>query len=166
MNTNLQIATQLAPIAKQMRERQEQIERDKSDVYARIGNLVALASDQGRDCLLAKVKLGKAMRWSDWLHAHVPNLSEQDAAKYERISTEQISDPRQCVFAFLPERTQSEDKPERSKPSFFEAVLTHTYKLEALAKVQPVDQWPQDQQEAARVRLRPIVSALWPAIDG
>lgn len=165
MNNKLKTANDLAPIAKQMRERQEQIEHDKTDVYARIGNLVALASEQGRDCLLAKVKLGKSMRWSDWLHAHVPNLSEHDAAKYERISTEQLSDPRQCVFAFLPERTDAQAKTERAKPSFFETVLSHTYKLEALAKVQPVDQWPQDQQEAARVRLRPIVAALWPAIE-
>lgn len=151
----------LQPIAQRMRERQESIEADKRDVFGRIANLIGLAAEQGQDCLLAKTKLGKHLRWSDWLRAHVPQLSEDDAAKYERISTEQLVDPRQCVFAFLPpaERKAIEQRLP-AKP--FEVVCGCITKLKSTLRDEPIDQWPQDRLEIARGELEPVVKVLWP----
>jgi hypothetical protein len=166
MNNSLKTASDLAPIAKEMRERQLGIDRKGTQAMALIGEIIADISEQGRDVINAKTHLGKMMSFADWLEGNVPNLPPRTASKYERITVEGITDPRQAVFAFMPEPDQRElPKPGRSKPSFFENVLAHTYKLESLTKEQPVAAWPEDQREAARVRLRPLVNALWPSID-
>ena len=161
MNKLAQI-NDLQPIARRMRERQEQIEADKKEAFKRIGDLIVLAAEQGQDCLLAKTKLGKNLKWSDWLHAHVPQLSEADAAKYERITTEQLIDPRQCVFAFLPPAERDTAPTERTPPKSFEVVAGYITKLKATLRDDPIEKWPQDRVALTRKELEPLVCKLWP----
>lgn len=161
MNDQLQHINDLKPIAQRMRERQEVIIKRKADVYAHIGELVSLASEQGRDCLLAKTKLGKLLRWSDWLNAHVPNITEDEAHKYERITTEQLSDPRQCVFAFLPPH-ESEPKPARTPPKAWERAWGFVTKLKSIIQPTEIKSWPASQVDLTRHELEPAARALWP----
>ena len=146
-----------------MRERQELIEAGKRDVFGRIGELVGLAAEQGQDCLLAKTKLNGELKWSDWLRAHVPQLNEQDAAKYERISTEQMIDPRQCVFAFLPasERPASTAL-QRTPPAAFEVFAGYVVKLKATLRDNPISEWDQSRLASTRRELEPLARELWP----
>lgn len=146
----------MQPIAARLREREEQIAAGKRSMMQNMTDLVVLAGDQGRDILLAKTKLGKALRWSDWLGSHVPNLPESQAAKYERVATEQLTDPRQCVFAFLPP-AEHEPKAERLKP----AVWERSWGLASrLTKV--VDGAPDTMLNKVRTCLEPMARRLWP----
>jgi hypothetical protein len=163
MNETLAALTELQPIARRMRERQEQIERDKSKVYDNIGNLIASAQEQGQDILTAKAKLGKKVKWSDWLHAHVPSLSEQDATKYERLTTEQLSDPRQCMFAFLPNAERKDDvEVERTKPNAKEFIWRKISTLRNAIKTFDIGTWAAPDIELTKKELEPVARALWP----
>lgn len=160
-NETLVINNELKPIAAAMRARQEQIEKDKRDVYGRIGSLVASAQEQGADVLLVKAKLSKNMAFEDWLHAHVPNLTIQDAAKYERITHEQLTDPRQCIFAFLPP-SEAKEKDTRIPPSPREIVWAGAVKLMKAFEFANVESWDEREKDLTRKELEPLVKTLWP----
>ena len=158
MNTLAQI-NDLQPIAKRLREREEQITSKKKSMLANIGELIAFASDQGQDIILAKTKLGKALKWGDWLTAHVPNMDELQAAKYERVATEQLNDPRQCVFAFLPPSDNSSStalEVQRIKPAAWEIAAGCIYKFMRI----PIEGWPHEQLENTRGELKSAVERL------
>lgn len=163
MNETLAAVTELQPIARRMRDRQEQINRDKSNVYEKIGDLIATAQEQGQDILTAKAKLGKKVKWSEWLHAHVPTLSEHDATKYERLTTEQLSDPRQCMFAFLPAADRQADvEVERIKPNAKEFIWRKISTLRNAIKTFNISAWEQHEIELTKKELEPVARALWP----
>jgi len=159
MSHQLATLSALSPLARTLRERQEQIEAKLRNWHGLTADLVSDAAEQGRDILHAKTKLGKHLRWSDWLHAHVPNLTEAQAAKYERIAVEQLSDPRQCVFAFLPPR-ETEPQVKRLPPAAWESAWSHLTKLKSA--VETVNTWPREQVELTKAELAPLVKALWP----
>lgn len=161
MNTTLAINTELKPVAAAMRARQEQIEKDKRDVYGRIGSLVASAQEQGADVLMVKAKLSKTMSFDDWLKAHVPNLSAQDAAKYERITHEQLTDPRQCIFAFLPP-AEAKEAEKRTPPSPREVVWAGAVKLMKAFEFANVESWDEREKDLTRKELEPLARTLWP----
>ena len=163
MNDKLAINTELKSIAETMRSRQESINRDKNNLYGRIASLIATAQEQGQDILTVKTKLGKASSFSDWLSAHVPTLSEKDAAKYERLTHEQLSDPRQCMFAFLPapDKTQ-EETVGRTPPSEFEVTWGKTFNFVKAFRSVAVDDWTELQRENVRRELTPIMIKVWP----
>ncbi len=152
----------LQPIAKRLREREEQIEAGKTNLYAKIGELTELAYEQGRDLLLAKTKTGKAVKFSEWLHIHVPNLGAQQASKYERVAVEQLTDPRQCIFAFLPPGDEARDLPTRSKPAPWEVGWGYASRLISLTKTKPIADWPSQQREYLATELEPLAKTLWP----
>ena len=154
MNDKLQTINELAPIASRLREREEQISALKRDMWGNVASLVSTAGEQGRDLLLAKTKLAGGLRWSDWLSAHVPNLPEAQASKYERITTEQITDVRQAIFAFIP--VSEQDKPKRLPPAPWEPVFGL---LGRLSRVD-VQEWPQDQVGLARKSMSDVVERL------
>lgn len=163
MNETLAVVTELQPIARRMRERQEQINRDKANVYDKIGDLIARAQEQGQDILSAKAKLGKKIKWTDWLQAHVPTLSEHDASKYERLTNEQLSDPRQCMFAFLPPADkQSDVEVERTKPNAKEFIWRKISTLRNAIKTFNIGAWAKPDIELTKRELEPVAKALWP----
>ncbi len=162
MNNTLQTVKELTPIAKTLREREEQITSIKRDVISRMSEGLGLMADQGRDLLLAKTKLGKTFRWSEWLKANVPNLPETTASKYERIATEQLADPRQCVFAFLPAPEKQGATEQRDTPSPWESVYKHAWSMRKVIRDNPPDQWPQEQRTLAAKELEPLAKVLWP----
>lgn len=161
MNITLAINTELKPIAAAMRARQEQIEKDKRDVYGRIGSLVASAQEQGAAVALVKAKLSKNISFEDWLHAHVPNLTAQDAAKYERINYEQLTDPRQCIFAFLPP-AEAKDKEHRIPPSPREVLWTGVTRLMKAFELANIEEWDETDKDLTRRELEPMARTLWP----
>ncbi len=160
-NDRLIALNDLKGIAARMRERQEVIEAGKTKTMAQIADVISAIADQGRDILLAKTKLGKHLKWSEWLGAHIPNLSESVAARYERVTTEQLSDPRQCIFAFLPPADR-EQSPERIPPAAWEMASGYINKLAIKFRDQPLDTWPGEQVDATRKQLEPLVRSLWP----
>src|SRR5262249_27623546 len=98
-------------------------------LWATIGDCIVLARDQGADCLTVKTKLrNQVVRFLEWLPAHVPNLPGDTAAKYERIANEQLTEPRECVFAFLPKKEVP--KIERMKPSKKKLAWAAVHRLE------------------------------------
>ena len=151
----------LQPIARRLREREEVIAAKKRAVFEHIGELTGLAAEQGQDLLLAKTKLGKHLRWSEWLGAHVPNLPEQQASKYERIATEQLRDPRQCVFAFLPP-IEKDITPARTPPKVWERVWGFVHKVQSALRDAPLEKWPENQVEQTKREIEPVAKALWP----
>jgi hypothetical protein len=163
MNNTAVIINELNPIAATLRDREEQISGIKRDVLTRMGEGLGLMAEQGRDITLAKTKLGKAFRWGEWLRIHVPNLPEGLAGKYERIANEQLADPRQCVFAFLPpnESTGKADEP-RLNPAAWETALGYVGKLRRTLRDSPITQWPEEQRRLAASELEPLARVLWP----
>ena len=161
MNDKLASINELAPIAKRMRDREERILHQRNKAIAEIGETVALIQEQGRDIVMAKTKLGKALRWSEWLENHVPTLPEALAARYERVATEQLSDPRQCVFAFLPP-AEREPKPERTAPASWETAWGYVHKLTKVIRDEPITTWPAEQVAATRAEIEPLARLLWP----
>lgn len=164
MSEHLQHINELQPIAARMRERQEQINAVRRGVLAQMATLIALGAEQGRDCLLSKTKLGKALKWSEWLHAHIPNLHADDAAKYQRITEEQLEDPRQCFFAFfdsVPRRAIAQEK-QRAKPAVWEMAWGWVSKLKRTVTADKLGKWPEEQVELTRQELEPTARALWP----
>lgn len=161
MNETLALVNQLQPIAKRMRDRQEQIEHGRQSALNQMSEVIALAAEQGQDCLLVKVKLAKSIKWSEWLSSHVPNLREADASKYERISTEQISSIRQGIFAFLPS-PESQPREDRDRPKIWETAWGFISKLKSIAAETPLTNWPQRQVALTRQELEPIAKQLWP----
>lgn len=163
MSTNTQAIAinSLQPIAKRLRDRQEQIESTKAKTINELGELIGLIAEQGQDILLAKTKLGRTLKWSEWLTAHVPGLPEQMAARYERVSTEMITDPRQALFAFFPSEHRSA-APKRIAPAAWESFAGIVRKAETVCRTQPLNTWPVEQIQQTRAKLEPIVKALWP----
>ncbi len=158
MSEQLAIINNLAPIAVELRERQDVIDSKLRQWHGITADLVLEASEQGRSIINAKHHLGGRLKWSDWLHAHVPNLSEDQAAKYERIATEQLRDPRQCVFAFLP--PPEHEHIERMKPALWELGWGYLSKFVRVAD--DFGKWPPQQVELARQELEPVAKRLWP----
>ena len=152
----------LQPIAKRLREREEQIEAGKRNLFERISDLTELAYEQGRDLILAKTKTGKVLKFSEWLRIHVPNLHAQQAAKYERVATEQLTDPRQCIFAFLPAEEGNRDLPARMKPKPWELGWGYMHKLSSIIKTKLLLDWPSQQREYLAQELEPVARELWP----
>lgn len=147
-----------------MRDRQESIEGARAAVLQHMATLIHLGSLQGRDCLLSKTKLGKSLRWSEWLQAHIPNLSALDAAKYQRITEEQLEDPRQCFFAFFdttPRRVIESDIP-RQRPEPYERAWGLLRKVGKLITDDSLDEWPAEMVNATREEMEPTARALWP----
>ena len=157
----LAVIHELKDIALRMRERQEQIDAGVRQVHAGIGDLVQLASEQGRDCVLAKTKLGNHLRWSEWLHAHVPNLVESDADKFERLSREQITSVRQAAFAFLPAAERTKTEVPRIKAASWESAWSHVAKLRRIVE-RDIKTWPASQLAILRDEIEPLAHILWP----
>ena len=151
----------LQPIAARMRSREEDITSKKSDLFGLLGELTALAVEQGQDVILARTKLNNVLRWSEWLQAHVPNLPEQQAAKYVRLATEQLRHPREVVFAFVPQ-VEAEQKEQRTSPKPWEMVWGYIHKLKTKLKDEPMRDWPAAQRDLTRTELEPIAKELWP----
>ena len=157
----LAIINELQPIAARMRERQETINAEQTTLNGQISTLVLSVWDQARDCLVVKAKLPRTIKWSEWLGAHVPQLSSGDASKYERILAEQLDDPRQCLFAFLPPAKQT-TRSKRATPPQHELAWACVAKLARLIRDNPLDKWPARQLDLLREQLLPIVRSLWP----
>lgn len=158
---------ELEPIARALRERESQIDTQKRSFYTTLAALIALAGDQGRDLITAKSKLSqRGLTYSEWLEIHVASIPSQQAAKYERLATEQLSDPRQCVFAFLPpaDRKPSE-KAERTHPPVWERVWGLISRMNNVLKVEPLDRWDDHEIKSLRDSLYPIAVELWPQLS-
>lgn len=152
----LQTINALQDIAKAIREREELIQAKLRKFTELTADLILDGRDQGKDLLLAKTKLGKAVRWDEWLSAHVPNLSTTQAQKYERLCNEQIADPRQGLFAFLPPADR-EAKPERIPPAQWEVAFGYITKLNRVAAF---DGWPEEQVALTKDSIAAVVSKL------
>lgn len=158
-NPKLQAINALAPVAKRLRERQEQINAKLRKWQEITCAAISDAADQGRDIVDAKTKLNGGLRWSEWLHAHVPTLSDAQAVKYERLAVEQLTDLRQCVFALLPP-SEHEAQPERDKAPTWEVAWGYITKLKRL--IDKPDEWTEQRLHLARAQLAPLVKKLWP----
>ncbi len=162
--TDLQTLNGLQPIAQRMRERQEQLQTGKRTLHAGVADLLVLAQEQGKDILLAKTKLGSRLKWSEWLSAHVPNLDETEARKYERLCTEQLSDVRKVAFAFLPPSEKESTQPEtpRTKAGPWETLYGFAQKMRRNARGLDLSKWPKAMKDATRNELEPICQQLFP----
>ena len=159
MNEKLIVINELTPIAKRIRERQADIESGRHRVESDMCEVISAIQEQGRDIILAKSKLGKVVRWGEWLQAHVPQLSETIAAKYERVVNEQITSPRQCAFAFLPP-SDPKPKSDRAKPDAWEICWGFTNKLKRTIRDNPPKEWPKEQLESLRREIGEIFDRL------
>jgi len=130
-------------------------------VIEHIGGILSEITEQGRDIINAKTHLGKLMAWHEWLENHVPNLPVKTAAKYERITTEGITDPRQAVFAFLPEPDRR-PLPRRRPPDPWEVAWHHLHKFFATLRDAPLEKWHPDRLENLRAELYDACAFLWP----
>jgi len=154
---------ELQPIAKQLRERQIEIDQAGKAAIEHISGILEAISEQGRDLLNAKthVRVGKLMSWAEWLENNVPNLPAKTAAKYERITVEGITDPRQAVFAFLPEPDRRE-LPQRARPEPWEVAWSHAHRFASLLREQTLGALREEQREHLRRELEPVAVELWP----
>lgn len=159
--TKLAAIHELNSLARSMRDRQEAINASVRRVTTDMSEAIALAAEQGQDCLRAKIKLPKGVRWSEWLKAHVPTLDESTAAKYERVSTEHLDDVRQCLFAFFPPAQQKQIA-QRTPPQPWESAWGLVSKFKRALIDAPIDGWPREQVNAARDELEPVARLLWP----
>ena len=157
MNEHAVVINTLQPYATTLRDRQEAIDAKVKQLFAIISDLRNETFEQGRTIIEAKHCLGGRLSWSEWLRAHVPSLSHQQASKYERITTEQLEDPRQCLFAFLP--PVEKDHVERMKPKPWERAWGFLFKFTRAAKI---EEWPKEQIEYTRDALDPVVRKLYP----
>lgn len=148
------IAT-LQDIAKSLRERQELIESKLKKFQEVTADLLGDGIEQGKELALAKAKLGRAIKWSDWLAAHVPNITEVQAAKYGRLATEDITDLRQAVFAFLTP-AEVQDTAKRLPPAEWEKSWGYLRSLERIK----FNAWPSDQQTLAKERLESVAKNM------
>lgn len=160
MTTKLTRST--VAIATEMRRTQAEIENRKAKWVEEITALASLAMEQGRMVAEARAAIDGAMSLEDWLRMNVPALTPTDAAKFERIAKEQLTDPRQCVFAFLPKPEAKQLEAPRTPPDFWESFFGVAERLRRATRDNPVAGWPTEQQDIARQRLEPIVRELWP----
>ena len=162
-NENLSIMTELHPIAKRMREREEQILAGKKNVRANMGEVLAIAVEQGKDATLIKAKLGKSATFADWCAAHVPNMSIEDSAKYVRLSqewTERMAG--QWMFLFQENEPRSINEPKRLPPNEREVLWGRIAKLNSALTTIDIEAWTEQDKELTRHELEPTAKLLWP----
>ena len=163
-NENLSIMTELHPIAKRMREREEQIKHGKKLVLNHVCETVALGAEQGRDVTLVKSRLGKHSSWDEWRAAHVPNMSLDESLLYERMSKENAErNLGQFFFPFLPSnRTRLEDAVQRLPPNAREVLWARIAKLNSALTTIDIEAWTEQDKELTRHELEPTAKLLWP----
>jgi len=127
---SFQITSEVAPIGKELRERQESFLHTLKKFNALTAELIGDAAEINRLVLLAKTKLDGQLKFSVWLNSHVPNLEAKQAEKFSRIADEGLSTARECLFILLPpaERKSVSEFP-RTKPSAWEIQWGHAQKL-------------------------------------
>lgn len=163
-NTNLSILTELQPIAKRMREREEQIIHGKTGVRNAMCEVLAIAVEQGQDITLIKAKLGKHATWEEWRQAHVPNLSSEDAAKCVRLSQEHKERSLgQWMFLFNdPAQHDTDDTTKRLPPNEREVLWGRINKLNNTLRVIDIESWTDTDKDLTRKELEPTAKLLWP----
>ena len=163
-NQNLSVMTELQPIAKRMREREEQIIHGKNNVRNSMCEVLTIAVEQGQDITLVKAKLGKHSTWDEWRAAHVPNLTHDDAAKCERLSKENSQRHLgQWMFIFTPPKeVQEEDAIKRLPPNEREVLWGRITKLNNTLATINLSEWTEQDKELTRHELEPTAKMLWP----
>ena len=156
MNDKLQTINELAPIASRLRDREEQISALKRDMIGNLSELIGLAGEQGKDLIIAKTKLSGKMSFSDFLSCHTPTITEVQAKKYERITTEHVTGFRQAMFAFLDVDVDDTDKPKRLPPAQWESAIGL---INRLSRVNVIE-WPEDRVCEARKSMADVVERL------
>lgn len=164
MTNNLSILTELQPIAKRMREREEIIIKGKRDVQANVCEVLGHAVEQGQDITLVKSKLGKGATLDQWLAVHVPTLPVDTAAKYVRLSHERKEqDAGQWMFLFVePQTKQLTETVTRVKPGEREVLWSRIVDLNKVIKASDVARWSEPDRELIRAELEPTAKLLWP----
>jgi len=163
MNNSLQVITELQPIARRMRERQEEINRGKRDAFARMGDVIASVFEQGQDITLAESKLGKAMTLDDWLSGHCPALNSTEAKRYQRVSKERLT-VEQCRFLFTDFNADVKqiETPQRIPPNPRESLWGKIAKLGSAFKAIDLSAWSKTEIDLTRAELEPVAKKLWP----
>jgi hypothetical protein len=162
-NPNLSIMTELQPIAKRMREREEQIIHGKNGVRNAMCEVLAIAVEQGQDITLVKAKLGKHSTWDEWRAAHVPNLSAEDASKCERLSKENTERSLgQWMFIFNAPKEVAEDGVKRLPPNEREVLWGRIAGLNKVIHTIDIEAWTETDKELTRHELEPTARLLWP----
>lgn len=157
-NQKLATINQLNEVAHEMRERQELIKSALTEVNHGMASAITLARDQGAALVQVENSIKGHCSIDDWLKAHVPALSPDEAKKYKRITSEHLVDPRQCAFAFLPKPETTGDKVKRIEASDWEKAAGAVAKLnDAIADV---DSWPAGQRDALTESLAGIMAKL------
>ena len=155
--------TELQPIAKRMREREEQIIHGKKSVRTNMVEVLAIAVEQGKDATLIKAKLGKHSTWDEWRAVHVPNMSAEDAAKYVRLSqewSERMSG--QWMFLFNEAQPHESHEPKRLPPNDREILWGRITKLNNTLATINLSEWTEQDKELTRHELEPTARLLWP----
>ena len=155
--------TELQPIAKRMREREELILAGKKNVRANMSEVLAIAVEQGKDATLIKAKLGKHATFADWCAAHVPNMSIEDSAKYVRLSqewTERMAG--QWMFLFNEAQPHNHDEVKRLPPNERERLWGIATKLNKAINTIDIETWTEQEKELTRHELEPTAKLLWP----
>jgi hypothetical protein len=161
-NQNLSVMTELQPIAKRMREREELINCGKLRVRSEMCDVLAIAVEQGQDITLVKAKLGKHSTWDEWRAAHVPNLTHDDACKCERLSKENTErNLGQWMFIFN-EHKQLADSVNRLPPNEREVLWGRIAKLNSTFTTIDIEAWTEQDKELTRRELEPTARLLWP----
>lgn len=164
MSDKLATINELQPIAKRLREREEQIGSKINNVRAHMGDALVLFAEQGRDIITVETKLAGHLSVPEWLKFHVPTLPIERARKYKRVATEQLNE-RQVAFLFYEEdqsQKQLEDttKTATRKPWDFVWHKVHALTIQ-LDDFKP-ETWPAQQFELTRTELEPLMRKFFP----
>lgn len=151
----------LRDCAERLRNREESIKPKVIAGNETICEVLGLATEQGRDLIIAETLLHGRMRLSDWLLAHVPTLSACRAQKYINLSQGKYADPRQCILRLGDEPKQIEGD-RRPSPKAWQSAAGAIGRLWRTVRDAPINTWPPIQVDTARKSLEPIARLLWP----
>jgi hypothetical protein len=159
MNERIQIASELNDIARQMREREEQIlhaiKQSKDTLYS----VVPLIVEQGGATALVETKLGGVMTLDSWLTGNVPSLSTSRAKKYKRYAQAGVDERQVLLLGFsgeAPAHVQHEERPR------WQVALTAFGRLRKIVRDGALDSFDDGKLTAARRELEPVAKKLWP----
>lgn len=160
MNERIQAASELNSIAREMREREEQIlhaiKQSKDTLYS----VVPLIVEQGGATALVETKLGGLMTLDSWLSGNVPNLSTSRAKKYKRYAQAGVDERQVLLLGFNAETPTGQ--PTHTERPRWQVALTAFGRLRKIVRDGALDSFDDGKLTAARRELEPVAKKLWP----
>ena len=161
-------AQQLTQLAREINDRQQVIEMQRSKFREAASALVCEAIFQGAALLKVKAIL-KHGDFMPWVQAHCPLISHATCNTYMRLAhakrnLEEATSIREAVLLLCapdqPDGAQAEIAP-RTWPSWLQG-LNWVGKFSRLLESNPVESWPEEGRQKLRQGFEPLAAQLWP----